>query len=255
MTEHGHHELVVSQFGAQAAAYVTSAVHAQGADLEALEDLLRGQSGARVLDLGCGGGHVSFTVAPHAGTVVAYDLSREMLEAVEAAARERGLRNIETVLGPAEQLPFDDGEFDYVVTRFSAHHWHDVEAGVREARRVLRADGRAAFLDVVAPEAAPLDTFLQTIELLRDQSHVRDYAVREWAAYLEDAGFRITRTTPRRLRLDFASWIARMRTPATHVEAIRSLERLASSETVRHFALEPDGSFTIDTATIEAVPA
>src|SRR5271165_450674 len=64
-----HEDLIGSQFGARAAAYLGSAVHAQGADLQTLADLVRGQSGARVLDLGCGAGHVSFHVAPQAGEV------------------------------------------------------------------------------------------------------------------------------------------------------------------------------------------
>src|SRR6185312_8172905 len=76
MSESKSHEAVVGgQFGSRAAAYLTSAVHAQGRDLEALAALAHGRSEARVLDLGCGGGHVSFAVAPHVGEVVAYDLS------------------------------------------------------------------------------------------------------------------------------------------------------------------------------------
>src|ERR1700733_14201953 len=89
-----HEALVGGQFGARAAAYLGSAVHAQGADLQALADLARGKSEARVLDLGWGAGHVSFHVAPEVGEVVAYDLSPEMLEVVAHSASERGLRNI-----------------------------------------------------------------------------------------------------------------------------------------------------------------
>src|SRR5437867_11053880 len=60
-----HESLVSDQFGSQAAAYLKSVVHARGADLDQIEKLVHGQSGARVLDLGCGGGHVSYRVAPH----------------------------------------------------------------------------------------------------------------------------------------------------------------------------------------------
>jgi SAM-dependent methyltransferase len=111
--------LVGSQFGARATAYLGSAVHAQGADLQALADLVRGDSEARVLDLGCGAGHVGFHVAPHVGEVVACDLSPEMLEVVAHSASERGLHNIRTQQGVAEELPFAEGSFDYVFSRFS----------------------------------------------------------------------------------------------------------------------------------------
>jgi ubiquinone/menaquinone biosynthesis C-methylase UbiE len=104
--------LVSGQFGARAAAYLSSAVHAQGQDLESLADLVRGRQQARVLDLGCGAGHVSFHVAPHVREVVAYDLSPEMLDVVARAATQRGLTNIVTQAGAAERLPFADASFD-----------------------------------------------------------------------------------------------------------------------------------------------
>ncbi len=243
-------DLVARQFGPQAKAYVGSTVHAQGADLDALGRRLALERPARLLDLGCGGGHVSFTAAPHAEAVVAYDLSAEMLGAVAAEAARRGLANISTRQGTAERLPFEAGGFDAVVSRYSAHHWSSLAAGLAEARRVLKAGGRAIFMDVVAPEDALLDTFLQAVEMLRDPSHVRDYAPRQWRALAQAAGFEVEEETPRRLRLEFSSWLARIGTSSVHAAAIRSLEAGASEEVRRHFEIEADGSFTIDTLTL-----
>ena len=112
MAEKTLEALVNTQFGTQAAAYLTSAVHAQGPDLEALAALVAGKSEARVLDLGCGGGHVSFAVAKEVREVVAYDLSPDMLAVVAKAARERGLGNLSTQQGVAEKLPFAGASFD-----------------------------------------------------------------------------------------------------------------------------------------------
>src|SRR5215471_4660240 len=81
-----HEALVGRQFGTRAAAYLSSAVHAQGADLESLAALVEEESRAQVLDLGCGAGHVSFAVAPRAKSVVAYDLSSDMLDVVAGGA-------------------------------------------------------------------------------------------------------------------------------------------------------------------------
>jgi SAM-dependent methyltransferase len=255
MTSNTHETLVASQFGPQAAAYVASAVHAQGEDLEQMAAAVRGQAQARVLDLGCGGGHVSFNVAPHVREVVAYDLSRDMLGAVAASAASRGLANIVTREGRVEALPFAAAEFDVVMSRFSAHHWHGFDLALKEARRVLKPGGRAVFADAVSPAPGLLDTFAQAIELLRDPSHVRDYTVEEWCAALAQAGFAVGTVKRRRLRLEFASWIARMRTPEIHVQAIRSLQACMAREVVEHFAIEPDGSFMLDCATIEAQAA
>jgi SAM-dependent methyltransferase len=255
MTTQTHAALVTAQFGPRAAAYVASAVHAAGADLDHLAALAeRGPRTARILDLGCGGGHVSFHMAPFAGQLVAYDMSVEMLNAVARTAADKGLRNVVTRQGVAEKLPFPDGAFDMVVSRFTAHHWQDFAAGLREARRVLRDGGRAVFIDVTAPVSPLCDTHLQTIELLRDTSHVRNYSVTQWQASLRDAGFGPAETMARRLRLEFTAWVARMRTPPVLVAAIRALQADMPREVIDYLELEEDGSFKIDCTTFEVSP-
>jgi ubiquinone/menaquinone biosynthesis C-methylase UbiE len=237
---------VGGQFGSRAAAYLSSAVHAQGLDLEALAALARDQPEARVLDLGCGGGHVGFNVAPHVREVVAYDLSPEMLDVVARAARERGLGNLTTRQGVAESLPFADASFDFVLSRFSAHHWRDFAAGLREAARVLKPGGIAGFVDSVSPGTPLLDTYYQAIELLRDCSHVRNYSRAEWEAEIARAGLVPGATSQYRLHLEFTAWVERMRTPKVQVDAIRALQATMSAGVMRYFANEPDGSFCLD---------
>lgn len=243
---------VAEQYAPRAADYVSSEVHRQGADLDQLEALLRQQPVARMLDLGCGGGHVSYRAAPLVAEVVACDLTAPMLEAVRAQAQAQGLANIRVQQAAAERLPFDDASFDLLVARYTTHHWQDRDAGLREARRVLKRGGVAVFIDVVSPEAALLDSWLQTLELLRDASHVRNYRVSEWIAALAAAGFAVDGLSPRRLPLRFADWVARTRTPETRVAAIRALQAIAPDEVRTHFALAEDGSLTLDTVTLLA---
>jgi ubiquinone/menaquinone biosynthesis C-methylase UbiE len=251
-TARPHDAVVDAQFGPQAAAYVQSAVHAQGADLDELEAIAREVRPARALDLGCGGGHVAYRLAPHAGEVVACDLSGEMLAAVREAAAARGLANIVTGQAPAEQLPFADAAFDFVATRFSAHHWRDLDAGLAQARRVVRAGAPAIFIDAVSPGKPLQDSHLQAIELLRDSSHVRDYTIAEWTAAVERAGFDVEGMSRRQIRMDFPTWIERMRTPKVLADAVRALQSQASAEVRDHFAIEPDGSFQLDVMVLRA---
>ena len=136
-------DLTQKQFGDQAQNYLSSAVHAQGAEFEQIITLARQQQAQNILDLGCGAGHVSFYLAAacQEAQITAYDLSDKMLAVVAAEAGERGLANIKTQQGMVEKLPFADNQFDLVVTRYSAHHWLDVPKALSEIKRVLKPDG------------------------------------------------------------------------------------------------------------------
>jgi hypothetical protein len=119
---------------------------------------------------------------------------------------------------------------------------------------VLKPSGLAVFDDIVAPEQPVLDTFLQTFEMLRDPSHVRDYSVAEWIAFFAQAGFVATGLTRRRLPLDFAQWVERQKTPEVQVKAIRALFAAVSDEVRAHFEVRENDDFTIDPVLFELAP-
>lgn len=244
-----HEQTVQSQFDPRAQAYLTSAVHAAGPDLERAKVLVAPAvpPASSALDIGCGGGHLSFTLASHVARVVALDPSPSMLAAVSKAAEAKGLRQIEVRQGNAESLPFDDRSFPLVGTRYSAHHWTRLEAAVREVARVLAPGGHALIIDTLGQEDPLVDTFMQSIELLRDPSHVRNRSRAEWRSLLQAAGLAEIEAAEWPTRLEFASWVERMRTPADRVAVIRSLQEGAPREVREALAIEPNGSFTIRT--------
>ena len=252
METHTQNAVVIDQYTPQAQAYLTSPVHAQGKDLERMADLIGPRPDAIALDLGCGGGHAAFRMAGLVNKVVAYDLTDAMLTTVAAEAHRRGVQNIVTKQGAAETLPCPDASFDVVATRYSAHHWHSFAHGLAQMHRVSKPGGLALFMDVVTPGVALLDTWLQSMELLRDASHVRNASVTEWTSTLTGLGFAIGEVEKYRLRLDFTSWTERMNTPATHVAAIRSLQQRAAAAVTDYFEIEKDGSFVVDTVLIAA---
>jgi ubiquinone/menaquinone biosynthesis C-methylase UbiE len=249
-----HDVLVAQQFGATARAYLESATHATGDDLELLAQEIAAIPHAAVLDLGCGAGHASFAVAPHAASVIAYDLTAQMLAVVEHEAGARSINNIETVQGMAEALPFPDAHFDRVISRYSAHHWHNVPAALREVRRVLKPDGQALLIDTAGGETPLLDTHLQAVEILRDPSHIRDYSAQEWLALFREAGFTATLRKQWPVPIEFSSWIERMRTPPERVAAIHAVWSAAPDEVRTFFVVQSDGSFTLRKILVAAQP-
>jgi ubiquinone/menaquinone biosynthesis C-methylase UbiE len=244
-----HADSVHDQFDPQAQAYLTSRVHAEGPDLAHAEQLLAQALSpvASALDVGCGAGHLAFRLAPRVGRVMAVDPSVGMLATVAQAATARRLTNLEIRAGSAESLPFEDASFDLVASRYSAHHWAHLEPALCELHRVAKPGGALLLIDALAPEDALADTHLQSIELLRDRSHVRNRSQSQWRRLLAAAGFELLELRQWSIHIEFGSWVERMRTPSEHVTAIRSLQRSAPAEVQRALGFEPDGSFTLQT--------
>jgi len=250
-------QTVEHHFSQVAANYRTSQVHAAGVDLEQMVLAARLSGREVVLDAGCGAGHTALAFAPHVARVIAYDLSAPMLEQVAEMAEERGLANVEIQRGDVENLPFEDGMFDIVTTRYSAHHWPNPQRALSQFRRVLKqgptSRGQLLLSDVVSSDDFALDTFIQSIELLRDISHVRDHTPTQWMAMLSGAGFTAELVYQWDLRLDFSSWVERMATPADAVAVICALFDRAPEDVRSALRLEADYSFTFRGALLRGV--
>ena len=221
---------VTRQFGAVAANYASSFTHSQGPDLDLLVERAVALAPATMLDAGCGAGHTALALAAAGIRTTALDLTPEMLEQGRALARERKLE-VGFDPGDVEDLPYPDASFDAVSSRLAAHHFPNPRRAVSEILRVLRPGGTFFLSDIVSYEEPLADTFLQTIELLRDPSHVRDHRVDEWQSLLEAAGgvdVRLVRTWP--LAQDFEAWVERMQTPEPEVAVLRRLFAGASAE-------------------------
>lgn len=244
-----HEQTVHSQFDPRAEAYLTSPVHAAGPDLE-FADALLGALPARTeqaLDIGCGGGHLAFRLAPRVRHMVALDPSPNMVATVARSAQHRGLSQIATCTASAESLPFADASFELVCTRYSAHHWLDLDCAIREMHRVLTPGGHLLIIDVLGADDALVDTHLQAMEVLRDASHVRDRSVREWRAIVGAQGLAELDHRGWPTRLTFTAWVGRMDTPRLRRAAVRTLQREAPEEVREALAIADDGSFTVHT--------
>jgi ubiquinone/menaquinone biosynthesis C-methylase UbiE len=258
--------LVQEQFGSHAAAYVTSTVHAKGASLARLVELVRPQKHWHALDVATGAGHTALAFAPHVESVIASDLTQQMLDEAARLAVAKGIGNLTTARADAEALPFADTRFDLVTCRIAPHHFPDIPTFVSEVERVLKPGGTFALADNIEPDAESTPGFVpielrdaaliyNTFERLRDPSHSRCLGMTEWSELIEDAGLKVVHMERAPKDMEFEPWAARMGCSAPTVERLRSI--LLEASPALHAFLKPRSEsgvlfFTLDEAVIIA---
>jgi ubiquinone/menaquinone biosynthesis C-methylase UbiE len=181
--------VVVDQFTRQAASFARLPSHEESTRL--LLDLAGVGAGDEVLDVACGPGMVACAAAGRvgsAGCVTGIDVTPAMIGQAQALQAKLGLSTVAWRLGEAARLPFDDGSFDAVITRYSAHHFPDPDLVFAEMVRVARPGARVAIADLALPkeQAAAYDR----MERLRDPSHVRTLSREELRSAAIAAGLR-----------------------------------------------------------------
>ena len=231
---------VQEQFGGSAAAYVTSAAHAAGEDLDRLIAWGRAAAPRRVLDLAAGGGHTALAFAGIARQVTAFDLTETMLRAARGLLIDRAAANVTFVAGDVAALPFRDGSFDLVTCRLAAHHFADLGPAVREVQRVLRSGGSLLVADILGHDDAELAEFITTVERRRDPSHVRAYRAVEWKAILRGAGLTVMDSAVLSKSRPWDDWIRRMRMTDPARRELESFVRSAPARCREAFAFRLD---------------
>lgn len=129
-----------------------------------LKERLRKDKLDQVLELACGTGRVTrhlSELVPDNGRLVATDINPDMLELARLKIRSE---KIEWMVADAQDLPFEDNRFGYVVCQFGVVFFRDKERGFREACRVLKPGGRFIFNTWEAVEKNPrIDTMWKVI--------------------------------------------------------------------------------------------
>jgi SAM-dependent methyltransferase len=131
---------------------------------QTLRDILDPAPGERVLEVGAGTGYYSLDVARQIapeGRLDVLDLQQSMLDELMRRATDRGITNIEPIVGDAQNLPFPDATFDAAFLVATFGEIPDRDQALRELRRVLKSGGR-----LVVGEGQP-DPHMLTIDDLR----------------------------------------------------------------------------------------
>ena len=245
-------EEVKKQFGAHAEAYADSPVHAKGASLARLVELVEPRADWQMLDVATAAGHTAFIFAPHVQHVIATDITPEMLSVAASLASEREIHNVSFETADAEALPFADAQFDLVTCRIAPHHFPNIERFVAESYRVLKSSGILAVVDNIVPgsmkrkqadgkkdmELLSTGQYINEFERQRDPSHGRCLSVEEWENLYADAGFTVNIVETAEKRILFEPWVKRMGSDAATQRRLREM-LLNAPRDVRDF-LHPE---------------
>ena len=180
-----HEMRIVEQFNAQANAFGKVPAHLAGIDN--LIKLCGIGWDDTVIDVACGPGLLACEFARHARRVVGSDIASAMLEKAAERAVEMRLENLSWVRSDAYALPFPDGSFDIVATRYSMHHMLEPARLMKELLRLCRRGGRVIVADVCIEESCV--GAYDRLELIRDDSHVHALSPREFEGIFEAKSF------------------------------------------------------------------
>lgn len=220
-------KVAVEQFSKRSNAYVACSALMDQADLDNVVGLLDLTGMERVLDVATGTGYLAMAMSLHVKEVIGIDITPGMLELAVRAAQERGLDNIDNLVGDVEHLPFRESEFDVVTCRFSFHHFPGPRISLCEMARVLRSGGMLVIEDMLSSEDTSKSEYQNKMENLRDPSHIKHYRVSEIEQILQEAGLVVVDRVGGSSDFDLGHWIGMADPPAGNVEKIREMMRVS----------------------------
>jgi 2-polyprenyl-3-methyl-5-hydroxy-6-metoxy-1,4-benzoquinol methylase len=190
-------------------------------------------AGARVLELGCGTGYFTRSLAKSGATITAIDISPDLLE---SAKQQIPAPNVRFELENAYAMSFPADSFDSVVGSSVLHHL-DVEKAVAEIHRVLKPSGSIYFTEpnMMNPQIAVQKNIPSIKKHMGDSPDETAFFRWSLKAQLVNAGFRDVEITP----FDFLhpripeGWISSVQSLGKVLESLPVLSEIAGSLYIR----------------------
>ena len=180
-----HQETIIHQFTQQAMPFSKLYGHTNQESLDLLIEMAGVSQQDTVLDVACGSGIVACAFAMTASHVTGIDITPAMLEQAEMLAQQKNLANLLWQQGNIETLPFSDGSFSIVLSRYAFHHFLQPAVVLAEIVRVCHPGGRVLIADVALPPEKVVA--YDYIETLRDPSHTHALTLEEFPKLVADA--------------------------------------------------------------------
>jgi ubiquinone/menaquinone biosynthesis C-methylase UbiE len=214
-----HKKLTVEQFTKQAVPFSTAASVRNDDVLDRIVRLGELTSEDETLDVACGPGLLVCAFAPLVRHATGMDLTPAMLHQARQLQQKRELMNVSWVEGDVMCLPYADGSFSVVTSRYAFHHFVDPLAVLEEMGRVCKPSGRILVIDS-SPSEDKAAAF-NAMERLRDPSHIRALTAPQFLNLFVEAGIPATRVENLRLLGDLESLLARSFTSEANANLVR----------------------------------
>ncbi len=218
-----HGRAIVDQFTKQAARFAAGGPLRNPEALSKIVKISKLAPGESVLDMGSGPGIVACAFAKAgAGRVLGIDATPRMLEQAQKEAETQGVASTVTFQqGDVYATGQPSGSVDVVVSRFVLHHLERPVDALREMRRVAR---RRVVVADVTPDTT-CAAALNSLEKLRDNSHVAFYPQTVLLEMLKEAGLHPAKAESYRVDSPLSEWLARsyFASPEDRAEFIRRI--------------------------------
>jgi ubiquinone/menaquinone biosynthesis C-methylase UbiE len=202
-----HRDAILDQFTRQAVPFASSPGIKDEAALALVIQFSGAGPGDTVLDVACGPGILACAFARVTKHVTGIDITPAMLERARLLQQEKGLTNVSWEQGDVLPLPYPDGAFTLVASRFAFHHFLDPGAVLAEMARVCAPGGTVLVIDAApAPDRAAA---FNHMEKVRDPSHTRALPEAELRELFARAGLPEPRVAGYRLEAELEGLIAR----------------------------------------------
>lgn len=166
------------------------------------------------LDVASGTGEFARALAQHVASVTALEATQKMRKRGEELLSKAGVDNVNFTPGVAEQLPFRDGSFEIVASRYAMHHFADPKPVLSEMARVCKPGGYLITVDIVAPGGVNATSY-DYYEWIRDYSHTRCLRLDELQSLYGFFGFELLSARSRVTETSVQEWLDFAFTPET----------------------------------------
>jgi SAM-dependent methyltransferase len=170
------------------------------------------------------------------------DLTPAMIERARALQAQQGLVNVTWQVGDVLPLPYADGSFSIVTSRFAFHHFLDPAAVLAEMKRVCAPGGRVLVADSQASDDPAKAAEFNRMEKLRDPSHVRAMPLSELTALFGRVGLPAPRVTAYRLEGELEGLLGRSFPLPGDAERIRQIFAASLEDDRLGIFVEREGS-------------